>query len=80
MGNIVRDSDILTWISLKENGAKATVDTTYAAAIIAPCATKKEDFLWFMDAHTPIARCLPYADSKMPGAKTLYHKHNAYRI
>ena len=45
MGNIVRDSDILTWISLKENGAKATVNTTYAAAIIAPCATKKEDAL-----------------------------------
>ena len=45
MGSIVRDSYILTWISLKENGAKATVSTTYAAAIIAPCAIKKDDSL-----------------------------------
>ncbi len=57
MGSTARDSDILTWISLKENGAKATVSTTYAAAIIAPCAIKNEDFLCFMDTHTPIAHC-----------------------
>ena len=80
MGSVVRDSDILTCISLKENGAKPTVSTTYAVAIISPCATKKEDALRFMDTHTPITRCLLYTDSKMPGAKTLYHKHNAYRI
>ncbi len=45
MGSMVRDSDILTRISLKENGAKPTVSTTYAVAIISPCATKKEDAL-----------------------------------
>ena len=44
-GRIVRDSDILTWISIKDNGAKTIVNATYDAAINAPCTNKIVDGL-----------------------------------